>query len=47
MILYSLVPRVGEHNMRIVRGIERMGRVKEVEKMEKVRELEVAVGEIK
>ncbi len=44
MMLYPLAPRVGEHNMGIVRGVERMGRVSGVERMEKVRG---AIGEIR
>ncbi len=44
MMLYPLIPRVGEHNMGTIRGVERMGRVRGVERMEKVRG---AIGEIK
>ncbi len=37
MMLHPLAPRVGEHNMGIVRGVKSMGRVRGVERMEKVR----------
>ncbi len=44
MMLHPLAPRVGDHNMGTVRGVERMGRVRGVERMEKVR---VAIREIR
>ncbi len=37
MMLHPLVPRVGEHNMGTIRGVERMGRARGVERMERVR----------
>ncbi len=44
MMLHLLVPRVGEHNMGTVRGVERMGRVRGVERMERLR---AAIEEIR
>ena len=47
MILHPLVPRVGEHNMRRVRGVERMGKIRGVEIMKRVRGVEKAIAEIR
>lgn len=47
MILHPIVLKVGEHNMKTVRKVEKMGRVKKVEKIERVRRVEEAIREIK
>ena len=47
MMLHLLVPKVGEHNMGSVRGVEKMERIGGVERMERVREVEKAIAEIR
>ena len=47
MMLHPLVPRVREHNMGRVRGVERLIRIGEVERMEGVRGVEEAIAEIR
>ena len=47
MTLQPLVPKVGEHNMRRVSEVERIGKVRGVEKIEKMREVKKAIGEIR
>lgn len=47
MILYPLVPRVGEYNIGKVKEGKRMGRIREVERMKGVRRVEEAIGEIR
>lgn len=47
MMLHFLVPRVGEHNMGMVRKVEKMRRVRGVERIERVRGVEKIIEEIK
>lgn len=47
MMLYLLVPKVGEHNMETVREIEKMGKVRGEERIERVRRIEEAIREIR
>lgn len=46
MTLHSLVLEVREHNMRIIKGMERIGKIREVERMVKMRGVEEAIGDI-
>lgn len=46
MILHSLIPRVGKHNIKTVKGLERMGKARGVKRIKRVREIEKAIREI-
>lgn len=46
-MLHPLVPKLGEHNIKIVRGVEMMERVKEMERIKKMRRVKEAMKEIK
>ncbi len=47
MMLHFLISRVGEHNMGIVKEVERMRRVSGVERMEMVKGVEEAIVKIR
>lgn len=47
MMLYFLVPKVGEYNMGKIKGIEKMGKVKEMKRKEWVRRVEETIEEIR
>ena len=45
-MLHFLVLIVEEHNIGMVKKVEKMGKVKKIERMEKVRRVKEAIGEI-
>lgn len=47
MMLHFLVPKVGDHNMGRVKGMERIGRIREMKRMERVRGVLEVIAEIK
>lgn len=47
MTLHSLVLGMREHNMRMIKEIEKVGKIREVERMIKVRGVKEAIGDIR
>lgn len=47
LMLHLLVPRVGEYNIRMVRRIDRMGKVRGVERIKRIKGVEEAFEEIR
>lgn len=47
MMLFPLVRRVGELNMERVKGVEKMGKVREEKRIERVRGMKEVIGEIR
>ncbi len=46
-MLYFLILRVGDHNIKIVKRIERIEIIKEVERIEMIGRVEKVIGEIR
>ena len=46
-MLHFLVLKVGKHKMGMIRGMKRIGKIKEIEKIEGVRGMEEIIAEIK
>lgn len=47
MMLHLFVPRVAEHNIDRVKGVEKIGKVKKMERIGCVREVKEVIGEIR
>ncbi len=47
MTLQYMVPKVGEHNIERISGVERTERVKKIDKIKKVREVERTIEKIR